>query len=101
MPGDVEYALNTSHVESVKLLFLSYKRKSPGLVAAQHRAQNAGSVDLDLGTFRQLLVRPYSQGAARLKAGGSCPIKCENLFQQWKQPLASCSAPIERETYKR
>ena len=100
LPGDVEYALDTSHVESVKLLFLSWV-KSPGLVAAQHCAQNAGSVDLDLGTFRQLLVGPYSQGAARLKAGGSCPIKCENLSQQWKQPLASCSAPIEQETYKR
>ena len=100
LPGDVEYALDTSHVESVKLLFLSWV-KSPRLVAAQHRAQNASSVDLDLGTFRQLLVGPYSQEAARLKAGGSCPIKCENLSQQWKQPLASCSAPIEQETYKR
>ena len=52
MPGDVEYALDTSHVESVELLFLSWV-KSPVLVAAHHRAQNAGSVDLDLGTFRE------------------------------------------------
>ena len=81
LPGDVEYALETSHVESVKLLLLSCV-KSPGLAAVQYRAQNAGPVNLDLGTFCQLLAGPYSQGAARLKEGGSCPIKCDNLSQQ-------------------
>ena len=35
---------------------------SPGLAAVQQRAQNALSVDLDLGIFRQLLVGPYSLG---------------------------------------
>ena len=34
--------------------------KNPGLAAVQQCAQNASSVDLDLGIFRQLLVGPYS-----------------------------------------
>ena len=84
LPDDVEYALETSHVESVKLLFLSCV-KSPGLAAVQHHAQNAGSVDLDLGSFRQLLAGPYSKGAVQLKAGVGCPIKCDNLSQQWRR----------------
>ena len=46
-------------MESVKLLLLS-RVKNPGLAAVQQRAQNASSVDLDLGIFRQLLVGPYS-----------------------------------------
>ena len=46
-------------MESVKLLLLSCV-KNPGLTAVQQRAQNASSVDLDLGIFRQLLVGPYS-----------------------------------------
>ena len=46
-------------MESVKLLLLSCV-KNPGLAAVQQRAQNASSVDLDLGIFRQLLVGPYS-----------------------------------------
>ena len=40
-------------MESVKLLLLS-RVKNPGLAAVQQRAQNASSVDLDLGIFRQL-----------------------------------------------
>ena len=47
-------------MESVKLLLLSCV-KNPGLAAVQQRAQNASSVDLDLGIFRQLLVGPYCQ----------------------------------------
>ena len=46
-------------MESVKLLLLSCV-KNPGLAAVQQRAQNASSVDLDLGIFRQLLVGQYS-----------------------------------------
>ena len=46
-------------MESVKLPLLSCV-KNPGLAAVQQRAQNASSVDLDLGIFRQLLVGPYS-----------------------------------------
>ena len=46
-------------MESVKLLLLSFV-KNPGLAAVQQRAQNASSVDLDLGIFRQLLVGQYS-----------------------------------------
>ena len=46
-------------MESVKLPLLSCV-KNPGLAARQQRAQNASSVDLDLGIFRELLVGPYS-----------------------------------------
>ena len=63
LPGDVEHAAETAHVESVKLPLLSYE-KSPGLSAVQQYAQNTGSVDPDLVIFRQLLVRPYSLGQA-------------------------------------
>ena len=52
-PGDVKYASETAHVESVKLPLLSCV-KNPGLAAVQQCAQNASSVDLDLGIFRQL-----------------------------------------------
>ena len=46
-------------MESVKLPLLSCV-KNPGLAALQQCAQNASSVVLDLGIFRQLLVGPYS-----------------------------------------
>ena len=47
-------------MESVKLPLPSCV-KNPGLAAVQQCAQNASSVDLDLGIFRQLLVGPYCQ----------------------------------------
>ena len=46
-------------MESVKLPLPSCV-KNPGLAAVQQCAQNASSVDLDLGIFRQLLVGQYS-----------------------------------------
>ena len=46
-------------MENVKLPLPSCV-KNPGLAAVQQCAQNASSVDLDLGIFRQLLVGPYS-----------------------------------------
>ena len=39
-------------------------RCGQGLTAVQQRAQNIGSVDLDFGILRQLLVGPYSLGQA-------------------------------------
>ena len=41
----------------------------------------------------------YWLGVAKLKAGGSCPMRCDD--HRRKQPLASRSAPIEQETYNR
>ena len=58
-PGDAKYASETAHVESVKLPLPSCV-KNPGLAAVQQCAQNASSVDLDLGIFCQLLLGPYS-----------------------------------------
>ena len=58
LPGDAKYASETARVESVKLPLPSCV-KNPGLAAVQQCAQNANSVDLDLGIFRQLLVGPY------------------------------------------
>ena len=46
-------------MESVKLPLPSCV-KNPGLAAVQQCAQNASSVDLDLGIFCQLLLGPYS-----------------------------------------
>ena len=40
-------------------------RFGQGLAPVQQRAQNIGSVDLDFGILRQLLVGPYSLGQAR------------------------------------
>ena len=34
--------------------------KGPGLTAVQGCAQDTGSIDLDLGICRQLLIKPYS-----------------------------------------
>ena len=59
LPGNAKYASETAHVQSVKLPLPSCV-KNPGLAAVQQCAQNASSVDLDLGIFRQLLVGPYS-----------------------------------------
>ncbi|KAI8521283.1 hypothetical protein Bbelb_010370 [Branchiostoma belcheri] len=38
---------------------------------------------------------PYWLGAAQLKAGGSCPMRCDDLSHRRKQPLAPYSTPIE------
>ena len=46
-------------MENVKLPLPSCV-KNPGLAAVQQCAQNASSVDLDLGIFCQLLLGPYS-----------------------------------------
>ena len=34
--------------------------KGPGLAAVQECAQDTGSIDLDLGICRQLIIKPYS-----------------------------------------
>ena len=39
---------------------------------------------------------PYWLGAAQLEAGGSSPVRFENLSHRRKQPLAPCSTPIEQ-----
>lgn len=43
----------------------------------------------------------YWQGATQLKAGGSCPMRCDDLSHRPKQPLTSCFAQIEQEIYNR
>lgn len=43
----------------------------------------------------------YWQGATQPKAGGSCPMRCDDLSHRPKQPLASCFAQIEQEIYIR
>ena len=37
---------------------------------------------------------PIWLGAAQLEAGGSCPVRFEDLSHRRKQPLARCSTPI-------
>ena len=44
--------------------------KGPGLTAVQECAQDTGSIDLDLGICRQLLIEPYSLCESR--EHGSC-----------------------------
>ena len=44
-------------------------RFGQGHAPVQQRAQNIGSVDLDFGILRQLLVGPYSLGQARSGSG--------------------------------
>ena len=44
--------------------------KGPELTAVQECAQDTGSIDLDLGICRQLLVKPYSLCESR--EHGSC-----------------------------
>ena len=39
--------------------------KGPGLTAVQECAQDTGSIDLDLGICRQLLIKPYSHSESR------------------------------------
>ena len=36
----------------------------------------------------------YLARAAQLEAGGSCPVRSEDLSHRRKQPLAPCSTPI-------
>ena len=36
----------------------------------------------------------YLAGAAQLEAGGSCPVRSEDLSHHQKQPLMPCSTPI-------
>ncbi|PFX14923.1 hypothetical protein AWC38_SpisGene20889 [Stylophora pistillata] len=38
---------------------------------------------------------PYWLGAAQLKVGGNCPMRCEDLSHSQKQPLVPHSMPIE------
>ncbi|KAI8485731.1 hypothetical protein Bbelb_365650 [Branchiostoma belcheri] len=38
---------------------------------------------------------PYWLGAAQLKAGGSCPMRCDDLSHRRKQPLAPYSTTID------
>ena len=59
LPGDVQYATETAHVERIKLLFLSGSQ-GPGLTAIQENAEGTGSVDLDFGVFNHLLLGSYS-----------------------------------------
>ena len=56
-------------MEGVQLPLLSYT-KGPGLTAVQECAQGTGSIDLDLGTCHQLLIKPYSLCESR--EHGSC-----------------------------
>ena len=42
---------------------------------------------------------PHWLGTAQLKAGGSCPVRCDDLSHRLKQPLASDSTPTELQTY--
>ena len=46
-------------------------------------------------------AEPYWLGAAQLEAGGSCPMKYNDLSYRQKQPLASNSSPIKLWTYNR
>ena len=46
-------------MEPVQLLLLPCT-KGPGIPAGQECAQDTGSIDLDLGICRQLLIKPYS-----------------------------------------
>ena len=39
-------------------------------------------------------VAPYWLGTAQLKAGGSCPVRCDDLSQRLQQPLGSNSMPV-------
>ena len=39
---------------------------------------------------------PYWLGAAQVEAGGSCPVRSEDLSHCREQPLAQCSTPVER-----
>ena len=56
-------------MERVQLPLLSCT-KGPGLTAVQECAQDTGSIDLDLGICRQLLIEPYSLCESR--EHGSC-----------------------------
>ena len=69
LPGDFEYASETTRVEDVQLPLLS-GAKSPGIAAVQQCAHDASSVYLDLGMFRRHFVGPYSLCHSR--KGGSC-----------------------------
>ena len=44
---------------------------------------------------------PYWLGTAQLKAGGSCPVRSDDLSHHRKQALASDSTPTELQTYNR
>ena len=59
LPGDVQNATETAHVERIELLFLSGSQ-GPGLAAIQEGTEGTGSVDLDFGVLSQLAVGPYS-----------------------------------------
>ena len=61
----------TTHMEGVQLPLLLCT-KSPGLTAGQEGAQDTGSIDLDLGIFCQLLIKPYSLCESR-EHGGCFP----------------------------
>ena len=68
----VTYTKNLSeatHMEHVQLSLLPCT-KGPGLTAVQERAQDTGSIDLDLGMCHQLLIEPYSFCESR--EHGSC-----------------------------
>ena len=47
------------HMEHIQLPLLPYT-KGPGLTAVQECTQDTGSMDLDLGICRQLLIKSYS-----------------------------------------
>ena len=56
-------------MDSVQLPLLPCT-KGPGLPAVQECAQDTGSIDLDLGIYHQLLIKPYSLCESR--EHGSC-----------------------------
>ena len=41
----------------------------------------------------------YWLGAALLKAGGSCPVRCDDFSHRWKLPQASNSTQLSMQTY--
>ena len=69
LPGDTKNASEATYMERVQLPLLPCTKGS-GLTAVQECAQDTGSIDLDLGICRQLLITPYSLCESR--AHGSC-----------------------------
>ena len=67
MPGDTKNAWETTNIERVQLLLLPCM-KGPGLTAVQECPQDTGSIDLDLGICRQLLIKPCSLIAASVSS---------------------------------
>ena len=57
-----------THMDRVQLPLLPCT-KGPGLTEVQECTQDTGSMDLDLGICRQLLIKPYSLCASTEHGG--------------------------------